>query len=108
MKRITKKLLLPLAALAMAAAPALQSCNNDIGMGTLAFNYVYVRSELAGENYYHIKRWKEYSPEGGTLGKPYVGLEFSTVSNVAYYFYEIGLQYVFTTDYVASFGKAVE
>ena len=103
-----KKKVMALAALAFLASPCLSSCNNDVGFGTMSFSYVAVDSQIAGKNYYHINRWKEYSPEGGTLGKPYVGIEFTTVSGRAYYFYEMGLQYVFMTSYDASFGVAIE
>ena len=97
-----KKCLLALAALTLTA------CNNDIGWGTMSFNYVYVQSTTYGKGYYHINRWKEYEPEGGTLGMPYVGLEFTTVSGCSYYFYEIGLQYAFMTKYDSRFGLAIE
>lgn len=105
-KKTSKKV--ALAALALLAVAPLASCNNDIGFGTLSFSYVAVDSAVAGKGYYHINRWKEYDPEGGTLGNPYVGLEFTTVSGRAYYFYEMGLQYVFTTSYDAAFGPAIE
>ena len=101
MSKLKKLLLLPLF--------LLTSCgNNDIGWGQLRFNYVYVESGLSGTAYYHIRRWKEYSPEGGEICKPYVGLEFTTVSGSDYYFYEQGLQYIFTTNYDSRFGSTIE
>ena len=101
-----KKLLLLLPLLFMTG------CSQDIGTGTLNFNYVYVRSSITGEHYYHIKRWKEYNPEGltfdkGTIGN-YVGLEITTYNEIVYYWYEQNLEYVFTKGYVPDLGTAIE
>ena len=76
------------------------------------FNYVYVKSKITGEKYYHIKGWQEFSPKlgvsDGKMYAEYVGLQIETYHNNIYYRYERELEYMFTKDYVASLGIAVE
>ena len=100
------KLLLPVLAFCIATAT---SCNKDIGPGTMDFHYCYVKSQLSGEKYFHISGWKEYDPEpSSAMDNFYVGLELHTPSGGSYYWYEQGLQYMFTKQYVPWFGDAIE
>lgn len=87
----------------------LTSCNKDITpWGKLKFDYAYVKSSILGEKCYHIKKWKEYEPEGGSMNESYIGLEIRTISGAVYYFWEINLQYVLSTYYDTTYGELVE
>jgi len=94
----------------------LTSCENAKGVGgnqmltgSMTYYYAYVKSQIAGEKYYHIKGWAEYGPEGGDLNKSYVGLELQlyTSGDVIYY-YEQNLSYILMQQYHSEFGEAIE
>ena len=113
-----KKTLLVLAIL---GTTLLTSCENwktignHMNKGSYTYYYAYVDSSLLGKKYYHIDGWKEYGPDGvslgeggGTLGN-YVGLELHLfTSKDVIYFWEQNLQYVLSKEYNPELGEAIE
>ena len=108
-----KKLLLGL--LALASTVMLSGCENvkmignKMNTGTFTYYYAYVRSQVIGDQYYHINGWAEYGPEGGDINKQYVGLELHLyTSKDVVYFYEPNLCYILSKKYNPAFGEAIE
>ena len=77
--------------------------------GSFTYYYAYVKSQITGDKYYHIRGWAEYGPEGGDINSAYVGLELHlyTSKDVVYY-YEQNLMYLLSKQYNPDFGIAIE
>lgn len=101
--------------MAIGTALLLSGCGNNQWIDyNFTFNYVFVKSRISGEKYYHIKGWKEFAPEITTKGDfnklyaEYVGLQIETIKGNVYYWYEQNLEYMFTKNYVERLGTALE
>ena len=63
-----KILLLGLLVLGLSSCENMKIVGNKMTTGAYTYYYAYVKSQITGDAYYHIKGWAEYGPEGGDMG----------------------------------------
>ena len=104
-----KVLLLGLLVLGLSACENVKMIGNKMATGAYTYYYAYVKSQITGDAYYHIKGWAEYGPEGGDMYSAYVGLELHLyASDDVIYYYEPNLMYILSKQYNPSYGEAIE
>ena len=112
--KIKKILLGAVLAASLCACENIKPIGNKMTTGSYTYYYAYVDSSLLGKKYYHIDGWKEYGPDGVSLGEGggqlgnYVGLELHLyTSKDVIYFWEQNLQYILSKEYNPELGVAI-